>query len=100
MSADLGNRPAAVPGPARSTAAPPPTVIIQQQGSLGRTRTWLLTTLLLASLLANYMMYTAYQDYFVQAEGPSEKYHSGEHVAADKLAPALDAFLMCDPKEP
>ena len=42
--------------------------------------------LLVASLLANYGMYTAYQDYFAATEGPSEKYHSGEHIAADKLA--------------
>jgi protease-4 len=31
-------------------------------------------------------MYTAYHDYFAQAEGPSEKYHSGDQVAPDKLA--------------
>src|SRR5204862_405668 len=59
MAAEVGNRPSAVP-----------TVIIQQPGS-SRARTWLLTLLLIASMLANYGMYTAYHDYFAQAEGPS-----------------------------
>ena len=49
-------------------------------------RTWLLTTLLFSSLVANYGMYTAYHEYFAQAEGPRERFHSGEHAAADKLA--------------
>jgi protease-4 len=53
--------------------------------------------LLVASLLANYMMYTAYHDYFAASEGPSEKYHSGEQLATDKLALIRIAGVIMPP---
>jgi protease-4 len=40
----------------------------------------------MTSLMANFAMYAAYKDYFSATEGPSEKYHSGDRVATDRLA--------------
>ena len=88
MAADSGNRPATVSGAAAATTpAPSHTVVIQQPNRfLGRTRSWLLALLLAASLLANFKAYTAYREYFAADDGLDERYHSGEHFAADKLA--------------
>jgi protease-4 len=43
-------------------------------------------SLLMTSLLANFGMYAAYHEYFAAAEGPSEKFHSGDRLSSDKLA--------------
>src|SRR6476661_5637210 len=51
-----------------------------------RFRSWLLYSLLMSSLIANFFMYVEYQDYFSAVEGPSEKYLSGNREAADKIA--------------
>jgi protease-4 len=68
-------------------AGPPPSVVINQGQTFGsRLRMWLLVTLLVSSLLANYSMYVAYSDYFSAEEGPSERFHSGDAHASDKLA--------------
>ncbi len=72
---------------ARTPAAPPQTIIVQQPaGSWPRVLTWLLTSLLVSSLLANLVMYVEYQDYFTSDDGPHEKFHSGDRHATDKLA--------------
>jgi protease-4 len=42
-------------------------------------------------------MYTAYHDYFAQAEGPSEKFYSGEHDVTDKLALIRVAGVIMPP---
>ena len=88
MSADPANRTAAVPaGSASSTPVAAPTIVIQQPARfLGRTRTWFFTFLLAASLLANFMAYTSYQEYFAADAALNERYHSGEHFAVEKLA--------------
>jgi protease-4 len=85
MAAETGNLPAAA-GSAGRTPSAAPTVIVQQPGAFHRVRTWLLTILLVVSLVENYRMYTAYQDYFASTDGPSEKYHSGDREATAKLA--------------
>ncbi|HTI52190.1 MAG TPA: signal peptide peptidase SppA [Planctomycetaceae bacterium] len=40
----------------------------------------------MSSLFANFAMYISYKEYFSAVEGPSEKFHSGERIATDKLA--------------
>src|SRR5437773_1140630 len=83
--------------PAASPAqSPPPTVIIQQPArKSNRLKVWVLTSLLVTSLLANLSMYTEYSEYFSAAEGPGEKYHSGERHATDKLAIIkVDGIIM------
>lgn len=75
----------AVPGSSATQA--PPTVIIQQPARRSnRLKVWVLMSLLVTSLLANVTMYTEYSEYFSAAEGPGEKFHSGDRVANDKLA--------------
>lgn len=67
--------------------APPQPIIIQQPGGIfGRFKIWLLTTLLMSSLIANLVMYVDYNEYFASAEGPREQFHSGERHAPEKLA--------------
>lgn len=51
-----------------------------------RFRSWFFYTVLMSSLFANFAMYVSYQEYFSEVEGPSEKFHSGERIAPDKLA--------------
>ncbi|MGQ0635056.1 MAG: signal peptide peptidase SppA [Planctomycetaceae bacterium] len=69
-------------------AAAPAPIILQapKPGLFERLKSWVLYAVLVGSLLANISMYAAYQDYFASAEGPSEKYRSGEREARDKLA--------------
>jgi len=65
----------------------PPAVIIQQSGGFfSRLKWWVLTMLLVGSLLLNFRMYFAYSSYFASAEGPIERFHSGDHDATSKLA--------------
>ena len=73
--------------PRASAAPPPPTITVQQPGGgLHRLFTWLLASLLISSLFANLVMYVRYNEYFTSDEVPSERFHSGERDAADKLA--------------
>ncbi|MSR59907.1 MAG: signal peptide peptidase SppA [Planctomycetaceae bacterium] len=51
-----------------------------------RFKSWLCYSILMSSLLANLTMYLSWKDYFSSAEGPGEKFHSGERTAKDKLA--------------
>jgi protease-4 len=46
----------------------------------------LLVVVLLISVVANFAMYSQYQQYFAGAEGPREQYHSGERNADALLA--------------
>src|SRR5262249_10289963 len=64
------------------------TIVVQvaQPGAFSRLRSWFLSALLIGSLLANVSMFMAYQEYFSSAEGPNEKFHSGDKLAESKLA--------------
>jgi protease-4 len=88
MALDPANQPASAPvTPAAVPAPRPPAVIVQQPGrSFSRFAVWLLMLILIASLLANFAMYSEYKSYFSSAEGPSERFHSGDHEATDKVA--------------
>src|SRR5262245_49267412 len=89
MTPEQQNRPSLSPAgsspPGPSTQGQPPTVIIQQPRRR-RLKTWILASLLVSSLMANFVMYSEYKDYFSSVEGPGEKYHSGDRHADDKLA--------------
>ena len=89
MSLENEKQPATTPGPVagRNPAAAAPTIVVQQTGrSSTRFTFWLLTTLLISSLLANLTMYVQYREYFPGDSGPDEKFHSGDRRATDKLA--------------
>lgn len=67
----------------------PQTIVIQHHSSGGRFawfRSWVIYSVLSLSLLANLVMYSAYQDYFSEAGKPVERYHSGDKESQDKLA--------------
>jgi protease-4 len=84
MSLGQENRGSAASG---SPHSQPQTVVIQQPARYyGRARVWLLMTLLGCSLAVNYAMYNAYHEYFATDDGPSERYHSGDRAAPDKIA--------------
>jgi len=79
----------AVPPLATQTTSPPP-IIIQQHapGPFWGTR-WFVRLLMVA--LACSLMYSArlsseYRAYFQNGDGPTEKYHSGDKKAMDKIA--------------
>jgi protease IV len=76
----------AAPHPGSESGAGQTVVINQSQGFGSRLRMWVIVSLLIASLLANYSMYVAYSDYFSTSDGPGEKFHSGDAQASDKLA--------------
>lgn len=61
--------------------APPP-----KPGLISRFRSWVLLSLLMASLAFNFGMVASYKEYFSEADGPSEKYHSGDRLAKEKVA--------------
>ena len=65
---------------ASSTPAP---VVIHQ---VPPPRRWLLRFLLVVSVLFNIGMYAAYQEYFAAADGPQERYYSGDKSAGKKIA--------------
>lgn len=72
---------------AGSPQTQPQTVVVQRPvGCLGRVSVWLLSVLLISSLVANYIMSTAYHEYFATDDGPSERFHSGDRATADKIA--------------
>jgi protease IV len=65
----------------------PTTIIVQAPGgAFSRLKSWVLTTLLMSSLLANLVMYVEYGEYSGGGEGPHEKFYSGDRDATDKLA--------------
>lgn len=69
-------------------AAPPPTVVVQYPAPNYWTfwRTRLLIGALIASILFNVSLYGTYAEYFASSEPPTEKYHSGDKAASDKIA--------------
>ena len=78
-----------VPPFATQTTAPPP-IIIQQHspGPFWATR-WFVRLLMVALIFS--LMYSArlnseYRAYFQNGDGPTEKYHSGDKTATDKIA--------------
>lgn len=67
----------------------PPQIVIRNQiggGVLGRIWNWFLYMVLAFSLLANFGMYGAYEQYFSDAEGPTEQFHSGDRESKSKIA--------------
>ena len=81
------NKPQPVPPSARQQPQP---IIIRQDMPAGSRRTWitrLLLVALLASVLANIVMYTQFQEYFAVGPAPIERYHSGsKNLGAKKVA--------------
>src|SRR5262249_11201616 len=73
-------------GLASGTQRPPAVIVQQSGGSYSRLKFWLLMVILITSLLVNVGLYSAYKDYFAGAEGPTERFHSGDQTATDKLA--------------
>jgi protease IV len=72
-----------------SAGAQPAQVVIQQRSGgrfVGRFFAWLVLMLLMGSIALNLSMYAQYHEYFASAEGPIEKYHSGDKLADDKIA--------------
>ncbi|MEX0717612.1 MAG: signal peptide peptidase SppA [Planctomycetaceae bacterium] len=72
----------ATPGPddARRT-----TIVIQQPSS----RTWMIRALfvgLLISLLFNAALFVSFGEYYGVADGPNERYHSGDKSASERIA--------------
>lgn len=66
----------------------PQTILVQTQAP-GFWRGWfikLLVTGLLISVMANFGMYSAYQQYFAKSDTPHEKFHSGSTTSQDKIA--------------
>ena len=89
MSLENQKQPVEIPGAvhSRNPAATTPTIVVQQTGNTAsRLKFWLLTTLLISSLMANLTMYVRYKDYFASDTGPDEKFHSGDRRSTDKLA--------------
>jgi len=65
------------------------TMLVPAVGSARRGRRWsrwLLLILLGGSILMNIGMWSAYREYFSASSGPRERYHSGEEIAAEKIA--------------
>ena len=68
---------------------PPQTIVVQNNftpGTWGRLRNWFLYLMLTFSLLANFGMYSAYEQYFSDVDGATEQYHSGDREASAKIA--------------
>ncbi len=81
------------PGPSRpgqrTTAVPPGTTVIIQQGAAGGWRSWAIRLLLMAlgmSVLFNLSLLAIYHEYIGEVEGPQEKFHSGSAAAKQKIA--------------
>ena len=83
--------------PQSTAAAPTPqTVVVHSNPSFWRS--WM-TRLLLAglgfSVLCNVSMYSSYHEYFAKTEGPTERFHSGDEHAKDKIAVlTVDGTIM------
>lgn len=78
------------PQPPAATTAPPPaapaTIIVHSEGAFARWRNWALYSLLGMSVVANITMYSVYGEYYSAENPPTEKYHSGDKTATDKIA--------------
>lgn len=61
-------------------------VVRESRGWLSRLLGWLFWLVLLASLGWNGWMYQSQRDYFARSQPPSERFHSGDRLAKDKLA--------------
>jgi len=79
-----------------SGAAPGQTIIVQTAPSPWRTwSTRILMAGLCISVMCNFSLYRAYQEYFASAEPPQEKFHSGDKNAKDKIAIlSVDGTIM------
>lgn len=72
--------------PPASGAAPAPTIVVQSGSSPWRSWTFrLLLGALGFSILCNFGMYGSYREYFAKTEGPTERFHSGDENASDKI---------------
>jgi len=73
---------------AAGATAPRQTIVIQQSGGfLPRAAVWLMLLFLIISLLVNISLFRSQSaGYLGSGDGPSEAFHSGDHLATDKLA--------------
>ena len=80
----LQNRP---PGPEGTRGQPLHVVVVPPPTSgLSWFRSALLPLALVASIGANFWMYSQNREYFAAESGPAERYHSGDKYALDKFA--------------
>ena len=73
--------------PAQTTQ--PQTIVIQQAAPAGRGRRWwtrLLLAALFVSILINLATISAFNEFFSETIEPQERFHSGDELAADKIA--------------
>ncbi|MBT6493744.1 MAG: signal peptide peptidase SppA, partial [Planctomycetaceae bacterium] len=63
-----------------------PTIVLQQPSKADKWLSRLLLIGLIASVLVNVSLYNSYQDYFASAAGPTERFHSGDAGAEEKIA--------------
>ncbi len=73
-------------GPPPPPPPPPPTRIVLEQPRRSRWWTRLLLFLLAASVLLNVVLFGVVQEYFGGGRGPTERFHSGDREATDKIA--------------
>jgi len=74
-------------GAASGTGTQPLHVVVRQErGLFSRLLGWLFWLVLLGSLAVNAWMYQSQRDYFASSDPPSERFHSGEKLAREKLA--------------
>jgi protease-4 len=86
MSTDAGTKPAAPAIAQPATSFPPQTIIVQQpRGGCGRFVMWIITLLLVLSVLAHFGLLPGSLSSGGTA-GPHEVFHSGDQTSADKLA--------------
>ncbi len=79
----------AVPPLVTQTTAPPPIIIQQLPPGSFWARRWFVRLLMIAlifSLVYSARLNSEYRAYFQQDDGPSERYRSGDKLAADKIA--------------
>ena len=79
----------AVPPFVTQTSAPPPIIIQQHSPGPFWAHRWFVRLLMVALIFS--LMYSArlnseYRAYFQNGDGPTEKYHSGDKTATDKIA--------------
>ncbi|MBC7820768.1 MAG: signal peptide peptidase SppA [Planctomycetaceae bacterium] len=79
----------AVPPIATQTTSPPPIIIQQHSPGPFWAHRWFVRLLLVAlifSLMYSVRLNSEYRVYFQKADGPTERYHSGDKTATDKIA--------------
>lgn len=86
-------KPNPAPGPpsqgSEGASLPPHPIVVHVPSPPSRARRWLTRALALALLVAVAIigaMYWQFQEYFAAAEGPTERFHSGDRIATDKIA--------------